>query len=204
LKALPPLMLCALMAGCGKEVPEPPLEVRTDNLVSEANPEMYDDRVMAALQHAGTMEDPVPLDMDFLGAWELDETLAQPFPPHVLALEGRVVSIRGFMLPDVDFENIRKFHMVRSLWGCCFGSPPRMNEIVLVRVPGEAGLDYTYNTLEVTGPLSVVWEIEDGLVNDLYRLEAKRVRELGFFDPGAPDDFDPSSGFEGVLPSQGD
>ena len=140
MNALPPLMLCVLLAGCGMETPEPPLEVRTDNLVSEANPEIYDERVLAALQHAGTMDDPVPLDMDFLGAWELDETLAQPFPPHVLALEGRVVSIRGFMLPDVDFENIRKFHMVRSLWGCCFGSPPRMNEIVLVRIPGEAGL----------------------------------------------------------------
>ena len=204
MKVLPPLMVLALLVGCGKEAPEPRLEVRTDNLVSEANPEMYDDRVLAALQHAGTMEDPVPLDMDFLGAWELDETLDQPFPSHVLALEGRVVSIRGFMLPDVDFENIRKFHMVRSLWGCCFGSPPRMNEIVLVEVPGDEGLDYTYNTLEVTGPLSVVWEIEDGLVNDLYRLEALGVRELGFFDPGAPDDFDPSSGFEGILPSQGD
>ncbi len=185
-------------------VPSPTFDVRTDNLISEVDAGDYESRIQAALAHEGTEEDPIPLDMDFLGAWELDETLSQPFPPHVLALDGRFVSIRGFMLPDVDFEHIRRFHMVRSLWGCCFGAPPRMNEIVLVEVPGEEGLDYTYNTLEIGGTLSVVWEIEDGLVNDLYRLEAATIRELGFFDPDAPDEFDPSSGFEGFIPSQGD
>ena len=97
-------------------VPSPTFGVRTDNLISEVDAGDYESRIQAALAHEGTEENPIPLDMDFLGAWELDETLSQPFPPHVLALDGRYVSIRGFMLPDVDFEHIKKFILLDHEW----------------------------------------------------------------------------------------
>ncbi|MBC8329847.1 MAG: DUF3299 domain-containing protein [Planctomycetes bacterium] len=142
-------------------------------------------------KHAGTLKDPVPVNLDFLGAWEFDETKDQVFPPEVMALDGRKVVIRGFMLPSVDFQEIREFHLVRSLWGCCFGAPPRLNEIVRVNLP--KGVDYTYDGLEIVGTLRAVYETEDGIAEDLYRLQADGFRELDRYeDPEAPEDFNPA------------
>ncbi len=143
-------------------------------------------------KHAGTLDDPVPIDVDFLGAWEFDETRDPVFPPAILALDGRKVLIRGFMLPSVDFRDIREFHLVRSLWGCCFGAPPRLNEIVRVQL--EEGVDYTYDGLELVGTLEVVYETEDGIAEDLYRLDVDVLRPIpAYEDPDAPMDFDPAA-----------
>jgi hypothetical protein len=143
-------------------------------------------------EHAGTLEDPVPIDVDFLGAWEFDETRDPVFPPAILALDGRKVLIRGFMLPSVDFRDIREFHLVRSLWGCCFGAPPRLNEIVRVQLA--EGVDYTYDGLELVGTLEVVYETEDGIAEDLYRLDVDVLRPIpAYEDPDAPMDFDPAA-----------
>jgi len=140
--------------------------------------------VRRALAAAG--DGPVHLDIHDLGGWEFDENAEQPFPEYVLALDGRRVVLRGFMLPDVDFENIRTFHLVRSLWACCFGAPPGPNEVVRVTLVEGDGIDYTYQTLEVEGTFHVVFEMTDGLLDDLYRLDADRAVELGFDDPLAP------------------
>lgn len=148
-------------------------------------------------KHAGTAADPVPVTLDFLGAWEFDENRQPPFPAAVQALDGRKVVLRGFMLPSIDFRDIREFHLVRSLWGCCFGAPPRLNEIVRVTLP--RGVDYTYDGLEVAGTLRVVYENEDGIALDLYRLEADALRELDRLeDPDAPASFDPATA-RGIL-----
>lgn len=140
--------------------------------------------------HVGDSEDPVPIDIDFLGQWQF-EPKEQPFPPEVLAVSGKTVVIRGFMMPDVEYLGMRQFHLVRSLWGCCFGAPPRINEIVRVEVP--EGMDYTFNTLEITGIFHTEYTITNGLVQDLYKIEAQEIRELGYEDPQAPEDFDPST-----------
>ena len=147
-------------------------------------------------RHSGESDDPIPLDFDILGAWDFDETRDDPFPELVMALQGKKVLMRGFMLPDVDFEHITKFHLVRSLWGCCFGAPPRMNELIRVTTPDEEGMDYDYNPLEVVGTLEIVFEMEDGILEDLYRLRAESIRVIpDFEDPDAPDGFDPSTVF---------
>ena len=148
-----------------------------------------------------TTEQPFVVDMHDFGGWEFDEGKKQPFPEHILALDGKEFSIRGFMMPDIDFEHIQKFHLVRSLFSCCFGAPPQLNEILRVTLANEDGMDYTYNTVEVTGILRVVFEMEDGLVEDLFRLENATYRIIDFDDPEAPTDFDAETGFGDMLPS---
>ncbi|MFT7517645.1 MAG: hypothetical protein ACI84O_001440 [Myxococcota bacterium] len=141
------------------------------------------------------------IDMHDMGGWEFDELLEDPFPAYIRALDGKEIITRGFMMPDIDFEHIQKFHLVRSLYSCCFGAPPQLNEILRVELSDAGGMDYTYNTIEVRGTLRVVFEMEDGLVEDLLRLENTTYRILDFEDPGAPVDFDAATGFEGVVPS---
>jgi|GEM_PF-3658638 hypothetical protein len=145
--------------------------------------------------------DPVfVLDMHDMGGWEFDELLEDPFPSYIRALDGKEIITRGFMMPDIDFEHIQKFHLVRSLYSCCFGAPPQLNEVLRVELTDAEGMDYTYNTIEVRGILRVVFEMEDGLVEDLLRLENATYRVLDFEDPGAPVDFDAATGFQGVVP----
>ncbi|MDP6964082.1 MAG: DUF3299 domain-containing protein [Planctomycetota bacterium] len=140
------------------------------------------------------------IDMHDLGGWEFDELLEDPFPEHVRALDGKEIVTRGFMMPDIDFEHIQKFHLVRSLYSCCFGAPPQLNEIIRVELADADGMDYTYNTIEVRGTLRVVFEMEDGLVEDLFRLDNATFRVLDFEDPGAPVDFDAETGFSDFIP----
>lgn len=163
------------------------IEISTDDLASEIDPEEYVAEIRASLAHAGTREDPIPISTDFMGGWSFDETLDDPFPPHVKAIDGKYVIVKGFMLPDVDFEGITKFHLVRSLWGCCFGAPPRVNELIRVHTPGGEGLRYTYNTLEIVGKIEVKFELLDGLIEDLYRLQGESIIEGDFDDPLAPE-----------------
>jgi hypothetical protein len=163
----------------------------------------YEERVANVEKALASGPGPYSLDIHDLGGWEFDERKKQPFPEHILALDGKEVILRGFMLPDVDFENLKKFHLVRSLWGCCFGAPPGPNEIVRVMLSGE-GVDYTYKTLEVRGVIHAVFEMTDGLLDDVYRLDAVAVRELGFDDPLAPSTVTPEqkAKFEEFVPGQ--
>lgn len=163
------------------------IPIDTKSLLSAIEPDEYVAEIRAALSHAGTREDPIPVTTDFLGGWMFDETLDDPFPPHVKAIDGKYIIVKGFMLPGVDFEGITNFHMVRSLWGCCFGAPPRVNELILVRTPGGEGLRYTYNTLEIVGKVEVEFELLDGLIEDLYRMQAESIIEGDFDDPLAPE-----------------
>lgn len=156
---------------------------------------------MASLENTlASGEEPYVVDMHDFGGWDFDEGKEQPFPDHILALDGKEFTIRGFMMPDIDFEHIRKFHLVRSLFSCCFGAPPQLNEILRVTLADEDGMEYTYNTVEVTGTLRVVFEMEDGLVEDLFRLENTTYRIIDFDDPEAPSDFDATTGFGDFIP----
>jgi len=176
------------------------IEIDTEAIVGQISPEEYVANIREALRHHGTKDDPVPVDADFLGAWEFDEMVADPFPPHVHAVKGKYVSSKGFMLPDVEFRGITKFHLVRSLWACCFGAPPRLNEMLTISAPDGIGLVYTYNTLEIVGKLDVVFETEDGLINDLYRLHAASIIESDYDDPMAPEGANPEEFLPDVLP----
>jgi len=155
----------------------------------------------ANLDKALASEAPHYIDLHDLGGWILDEREKQPIPDYIMALDGKEFIMRGFMMPDIDFEHIQKFHLVRSLYSCCFGAPPQLNEIMRVTLADEDGMEYTYNTLEVRGTLHIEFEMIDGLVEDIFRLENCTYRILDFDDPGAPENFDASTGFDGVVPS---
>ncbi len=176
------------------------LEIDPKSVVSQVEPDEFVRNIREALRHHGTLEDPIPIDTDFLGGWEFDETKIDPFPPHVNAIKGKYIIVKGFMLPDVDFEGITNFHLVRSLWGCCFGAPPRLNELLRVFTPDGEPIRYTFNTLEVIGKVDVVFETEDGLINDLYRLHAESLIEGEFDDPLAPEGANPEKDLQGFLP----
>ena len=97
-------------------------------------------------------------------------------PPEVLALQGHSVGIFGFMLTLGDSEGMREFVLVESLWGCCFGAVPDVNQTIIVRLAPDANVDYSAAPLLVTGRLEVGEERQGGFVSSLYRIVDAHVR----------------------------
>lgn len=99
----------------------------------------------------------------------------EPLPPEVLALDGRDVAIFGFMLTLGETERPREFVLVESLWGCCFGSVPDVNQTILVHVANDAAAEYSAAPLLVTGRLQVGEAREGNYVTSVYRIADAHV-----------------------------
>jgi uncharacterized protein len=94
-------------------------------------------------------------------------------PAPIKALNGKQVSIRGFMLPlDLDNTGVGEFMLNGSLDMCYFGAPVRMNEWVLVRMAGTKKARFTHLPIVVSGTLEVGEQMKNGRVMSLYRMSA--------------------------------
>lgn len=137
--------------------------------------------LLAAGQSPGAdgIEAPLPAGHERLTWKQLGGFLHQegePLPQEVLALNGRRVGIFGFALSLGDPEAPGEVVLVESLWGCCFGAVPELNQTILVRLAPGASLLDSAAPLEVTGRLEVGEEREDGFVTSLYRIVDASVR----------------------------
>lgn len=98
-------------------------------------------------------------------------------PWEVLALDGQLVRLRGYMIPTTQDEDGRATAcvVVRSTLVCCFGQAPAANEWVLVTVepPGAVVLENV--VLFFYGRLQVGEIYENGAFAGLYRLECSKV-----------------------------
>jgi hypothetical protein len=98
-------------------------------------------------------------------------------PWEVVALDGQLVRIRGYMMPTRQTEEGRALEcvIVRNTMVCCYGQTPASNEWVLVKVrePGAVVLENV--PLYFYGRLHVGEIYENGAFAGLYRLECDRV-----------------------------
>jgi len=101
-----------------------------------------------------------------------------PLPADVAALGDRLVGLPGFMLTLGETDQVQEFVLVESLWGCCFGSVPDINQTVLVRLTAGETAAYTSGPMLVTGTLRVGEERAGAFVTSLYRIENARVTPL--------------------------
>ncbi len=111
-----------------------------------------------------------------IGAKEED---TKQIPGSVQKLEGRTISIRGFMIPMAnDGENVLEFVLVRNQSFCCFGVYPKMNEWIHVKMaPGKTAPFALDVPITIHGELHVGEEWENGVVMSLYRLDCTTVDE---------------------------
>jgi hypothetical protein len=101
----------------------------------------------------------------------------QQIPEDIRALDGKRVSVRGTMSPiDVDRRGVKRFMLVAYQTGCCFGMAIRLNEQIMVSMPGDERAEYVvYDDITVSGTLQVGAQFEDGWVTSLYRMVADEV-----------------------------
>jgi hypothetical protein len=110
--ALPPLLLLALLL----------VEVATG-----PSPEERARQAAAAVAPALTFQD---LDSALLPESEGDPV---DYPAWLVALDGKPVSIAGFMAPFDQLDDLTVFMLMPSYVGCYFCAPPSFTQVLLVR-----------------------------------------------------------------------
>lgn len=81
-----------------------------------------------------------------------------PYDPAMLtdeirALDGKVVKLRGYILPSTLFRetNISEFVLVRDNQECCFGPGAALFDCVVVNLVGSTRTNFTTRPVTVTG-----------------------------------------------------
>jgi hypothetical protein len=136
---------------------------------------VFDYSTVSALE---TENGAIKADFDFLGGFDYERD--ERIPEKVMELDGKTVSVTGFMLP-IDFDSgvVKSFMLLNSQMGCCFGVMPRVNEFVYVDMPeGKSAKYMTDVPLRVTGRLEVV---KENLVGGIYSMTADRVEVVNNF-----------------------
>lgn len=126
--------------------------------------------------HVSLPEGHSKLDWKQLGGFRYQE--GGLIPAEVLALNGQKAGVAGFILTVGESEDMREFILLESLWGCCFGGVPDVNQTIVVRLAQGQAFDYTASPVLVTGTLQVGEEKQGQFVASLYRLVDAEARAI--------------------------
>ncbi len=120
------------------------------------------------------------LDWAVLTAYDYKPGLLD-LPDGVKALDGKRVTMRGFLLPLYEFDDIHEFVLVANHMSCCFGMPAGISGQVQVKMPAEAkGLPNTSEPLRVEGVFRVVETKEQGYILSIFRIDDAKVTIEGY------------------------
>jgi hypothetical protein len=113
-------------------------------------------------------------DFKALGGWKFIEGKS-PIPDAVKKLDGKLMEFKGFMMPINEVEKIKRFILIQSLWGCCFGQAPEANHVIVVTMKEGKTTDFFPDAIRVIGRFSVSETREEGFLVSIYQVEADRV-----------------------------
>ena len=99
---------------------------------------------------------------------------------RIKALDGRRVSMGGFLMPIYEFDDIHEFALVPNHQSCCFGIPAGLNGQIYVKISGKRGLPNTNEPLRVTGTFRAKEIKEAGYVLAIYAIEDADVKIVGY------------------------
>lgn len=117
---------------------------------------------------------PVELSFDLLKKWFYVAGKSE-IPPFIRSFNGQYVQMTGYMMPMGDIKEIKSFVFVPSLFGCCYGQPPAVNHVVLVKMAGDKRIKFYNDAIRVSGQFHCGEEKQDGYLVSLYRLDADQI-----------------------------
>jgi hypothetical protein len=134
---------------------------------------------MASAPAAAVAADPADskysrLQFDTLKSWTYIEGKT-PIPDFIQKLNGQNIEMVGFMMPLSEVKNITEFILVPSLWGCCYGQPPAVNHVVVVRMPPGQTTKFFNDVIRVRGKFAVGETKQDGYTVSLYVLTVDKI-----------------------------
>jgi hypothetical protein len=98
-------------------------------------------------------------------------------PDAVKGLDGKRVSLKGFMLPlKVEGGLVTEMLILRDQSACCFGATPKINEWVSVKMTGAGVKPIMDQAVTLYGKLKVGAVIESGYVVGIYQLDGEKMQ----------------------------
>ena len=95
-------------------------------------------------------------------------------PAWLTALNGKPVTIAGYMLPfDINAGSVSEFMLTTHSTSCCFAPPTGVTEWVMVTMRGSREASATQDLITVNGTLSVGEQFDPaGYVSSVFRIVA--------------------------------
>ncbi|MCS7013102.1 MAG: DUF3299 domain-containing protein [Chloroherpetonaceae bacterium] len=122
------------------------------------------------------LPDGVRLTFNDLREYRYSKRDRYPIPEKLKALQGKEVSIAGYMIPMSEALDVTEFMLVQiPFFGCCYSIPPEPNETVMVKMAKGKKTEYVYTPIRVTGKFDIQETKIDGFVVSLYQIEATSV-----------------------------
>ncbi|MCH8567529.1 MAG: DUF3299 domain-containing protein [Balneolales bacterium] len=97
-------------------------------------------------------------------------------PENLKALDGKEVSIVGYMVPFDRIENITQFILLQApFMGCMHVPPPQANEVIMIKTERPLS-SYTYDPLKITGKLTIDEVFVDGYLISVYTINSTNIQ----------------------------
>jgi len=101
-------------------------------------------------------------------------------PATVKAFDGKLVALKGFMLPlKVEQGKVTEMLLMRDQSMCCFGSVPKINEFVTVKMVGGGTKAVMDQAITLYGRLRVGEFMENGYLLGIYQLDGEKAAGPG-------------------------
>ena len=96
---------------------------------------------------------------------------------EIVALEGQLVRIRGYMLPSFQQSGIKKFVLVRDNMECCYGPGAALYDCVIIEMQGSASAEFTVRPMAVEGVFKVrEFKGPDGKHLAIYHIDGRSAK----------------------------
>jgi len=116
----------------------------------------------------------VPLD-PITNKVELAKLSAQ-IPARIKSLDRKPVAIRGFMLPlKVENGLVTELLIMRDQSMCCFGTVPKINEWINIRMAGDGVQPIMDQSITLMGQLKVGEVLENDYLVGIYEMEGDKM-----------------------------
>lgn len=111
-----------------------------------------------------------------------DYTEGMQLPEEVRRLHGKKVVVAGYMYTLEEIENIKHFLVVERLWSGSAGVPPNVHQMIEIIIDGPQGVEFSSLPVMLLGTLDVGEQMEDGMLNSVYRLRLDGPQGVKPFD----------------------
>jgi hypothetical protein len=104
--------------------------------------------------------------------------LRMPVPPEALELNGKKIFVKGYLYPDGQQYNIKRFVLVPDLGTCCFGGQPKLTDMIEVTLEEPLQTAYNMSKRKLAGELKVDMSLKpvSGVNGVYYQLKANHLR----------------------------
>lgn len=121
---------------------------------------------------------PTRITFNDLREYRFSRKANNPIPEKLKALQGKEVSLAGYMIPMSEALDVTEFMLVQMpFFGCCYSVPPEPNETVMVKMQKGKTTPYVYSPIRVTGLFKIQETKIDGFAVSIYEIEASQVKE---------------------------